>query len=403
MTDLLRDVRYAGRMLRKSLGQTFVAVIALGLGIGLATTAFSIAWGALMRGLPFPRADRIVHIALADPSHPQNRLDLNPLDFNDWRTRQTSFESLSGYYNGTINLSGGERPERFQGAFISANTFDLLRVRPLLGRGLRAGEDDLRTPLVAVISHHLWRTRYGGEAAAVGRPIRVNGQAAIIVGIMPAGFAFPYREDVWVPLRLDSAKLKRGEGQTLEVVGRLKDGVSPAKAQAEMDAVASALAREYPLTNRNLVKTRVQSYAAAAIGDQATGMLWIMVAFGVVVLLIACANVASLMVARASTRTRELAIRSALGAGRRRVMIQLLLESTLLAVLGAALGLLLASIGVGLFNAALALNVDNAPPFWIVIAVDRMALAFTLALTLLSGIACGLLPALQASRADVNE
>jgi len=401
MTDWLRDVRYAGRMLGKSPGQTVVAVIALGLGIGLATTSFSIAWGVLMRGLPFERSERILTLSTHDSAHPHNRGGVDPHDFVDWRSRQTSFESLAAYVNGTVNLSGAERPERFEGAFATANAFDVLRQRPLLGRTFRAGEDAPGSPVTAILSHSLWQSRYGRDPRVVGRTIRVNGQTATIVGVMPPGFAFPFSEQVWVTLKVDPAHAARGKGQSFSVYGRLRDGVAPARAQAEMSAIASTLAREYPLTNRDL-GVRVETFIAAVVGDQVSGLLWVLLGFGMVVLLIACANVASLMVSRASTRTRELAIRSALGAGRRRVMLQLLLESTLVAAGGAVLGIALARVGVGLFNGALAGNASNPPPFWIHIAVDRAALAFVLLLTLLSGLACGLLPALQASRADVN-
>ncbi len=402
MRDLLRDVRYACRMLAKSRGQTIVAVIALGLGVGLAATAFSIAWGALMRGLPFERSERILSLSSQDVQHFRDRIAVDPRDFVDWRSRQTSFESLAAFDNGTVALSGAERPERVDGAMMTADSFDVLRARPLIGRTFRAGEDAPGTPGVAVLSYSLWRSRYGGDSRILGHVIRANGQPATIIGVMPAGFGFPFREKVWLAMKLDPLHAPRGKSlRTYGVYGRLKDGVSPARAQAEMSAIGRALARQYPETNRDL-RVRVERYEAYAIGDETAGLLWIMLAFGIVVLLIACANVASLMVARASTRTRELAIRSALGAGRRRVMLQLLLESTLLAAAGAVVGVGLARLGVALFNAALALNVDNPPPFWIHIAVDGASLAFTLVLTLFAGLACGLLPALHASRADVN-
>ncbi len=402
MRDWLRDVRYAGRMLGKSRGQTIVAVVALGLGIGLATTAFSIAWGVIFRGLPFPDADRIMDLSARDAAHPESRNQVDLHDFVDWRARQTSFESLVGYDDGTINLSGAERPERFDGAQMTANAFDGLGVRPFLGRAFLPGDDRPGTPVVVVLSHWLWKSRYDGDPRVIGRSIRANGRPATIVGVMPPGFAFPFRQRVWVSLKLDLARAPRGKAEPLGIYGRLKPGVSRARAQAEMSAIAHDLAREYPSTNRN-VGARVQSFVEAVIGPNAMGMLLVMLGFGVVVLLIACANVASLMVARASTRTRELAIRSALGAGRRRVMLQILLESLLLAAVGAVVGVGLAQVGVSLFNAALTSNVDNAPPYWMHIAVDGPALAFTLLLTLLAGICCGLLPALQVSRADVNE
>lgn len=401
MRDWLREVRFAGRLLGKSPGPAIVAVVALALGIGLATTAFSIAWGVLFRGLPFPGANRIMDVSTRDAAHPESRNPVDLHDFVDWRARQTSFESLVGYDDGTVNLSGAERAERFDGAYVTANIFDSLGVRPFLGRTFRPGDDAPGTPLVVVLSHWLWTTRYDGDPAIVGRAIRINGMPATVVGVMPPRFAFPFREKIWVSLKLDLAAAPRGKARAIAVIGRLKEGVSRDRAQAEMGSIAKNLAREYPLTNKN-VGARVQGFIEAALGPGPMGMLLVMLGFGVVVLLIACANVASLMVARASTRTRELAIRSALGAGRRQVMLQILLESTLLAAVGAVLGVVLAWLGVWLFNAALALNVDNAPPFWIRIAVDGPALAFTLLVTLLAAICCGLLPALQVSRVDIN-
>jgi len=401
MRDWLSDVRYAGRMLGKSPLQSIVAVLALGLGIALATTSFSIAWGVLYRGLPVAGSERIMDLSALDLAHPESRNPVDLHDFVDWRSRQTSFESLAGYDDGTVNLSGAEGAERFNGAFVTANVFDALGIRPFMGRTFRPGEDAPGTPVVVVLSHWLWKGRYDGDPAIVGRAIRVNGRPATVIGVMPPGFAFPFREKVWVSLKLDLAQAPRGKAETVGVYGRLKEGVSRARAQAEMTSIARDLAREYPLTNKN-VQARVVSFVDATIGPKPRNMLLVMLGFGVVVLLIACANVASLMVARASTRTRELAIRSALGAGRRRVMLQILLESLLLAAAGAVLGIGLAWIGVGLFNGAITANPDNSPPYWMKIAVDGPALAFSLLVTLLAGIACGLLPALQVSRADVN-
>ncbi|HXO19163.1 MAG TPA: ABC transporter permease, partial [Thermoanaerobaculia bacterium] len=403
MTNILRDVRYGGRMLAKHPGHTVAALLALGLGIGLTTTVFSIDYGALLRGLPFERSDRIMAVYGTNLSQQQDRRDVFPLDYLDLRRRQTSFESLAAYSTGTINLSGDLQPERFDGAFLTADSLGVLRVRPLLGRGFLPGEDAPQAEPVVILGYGIWRTRYGGDPKVIGRAVRVNGQPATIVGVMPEGFKFPARQDVWVPKKIDPGKLKRrDEGDGLQLFGRLKEGVTAERAQIELTAFAKAIEKEYLETNRG-VGVEVVPFAKSFLGAKETGLLLVMLGFGFVVLFIACANVASLMVAKASLRTRELAIRSALGAGRRRVVVQLLVESTLLSLGGAILGVVLAAWGVGLFNAAIYSNQDNAPPFWIRCEVDGVALAFTLGITVLAGVLSGLMPALQASRADLNE
>jgi putative ABC transport system permease protein len=402
MDDLLRDVRFAVRMLIKNPGVTAAAVLALGLGIGLTTTTFSIAYGALMRGLPFERSERIMHLEANNPSQHEDSLEVWQLEFLDWRERQTSFEGLASFYSGTVNLSGDSQPERYDGAFITANAFSVLRVKPLLGRALQPADEAPQAEPAVVLGHNLWRSRYGGDPKVIGRPVRVNGRPGTIVGVMPPGFAFPIAQEVWVPLQIDRAKLEgRDDGTTLEVFGRLKDGVTPEQARAQMSGVAKALAREYPDLHRGRGIT-VKPYTEEYLGPEVFSMLSVMVLFGLVVLLIACANVASLMVARATRRTREIAIRSAMGAGRRRVVTQLLVESLMLSAAGALLGIGLAFVGVQLFNGAIYGPGGNTPPFWIRIAVDAPALLFTLGVTLLAGLTSGLMPALQASRTDVS-
>src|SRR5690348_11536174 len=228
MRDWLREVRFAGRLLGKSPGPAIVAVVALGLGIGLATTSFSIAWGVLFRGLPFPGGDRIMDISTRDAAHPESRGPVDLHDFVDWRARQTSFESLVGYDDGTVNLSGAERAERFDGAYVTANAFDALGVRPFLGRTFRPGDDAPGTPLVVILSHWLWTTRYDGDPAVVGRAIRINGMPATVVGVMPPRFAFPFREKIWVSLKLDLAAAPRGKARAIAVIGRLKEEIGRA-------------------------------------------------------------------------------------------------------------------------------------------------------------------------------
>jgi putative ABC transport system permease protein len=399
MTALARDLRFGLRMLAKSPGHTLAAVLALALGIGLSTAMFSIIYGVVIRGLPFERSERLMHLENDNPSKGQRSLEVYLPDFLEYRARQHSFEALAAFYTGTVNLSGDERPERFDGAFISANFLDLLRVKPLLGRGFLPGEDSPQAEPVVLLGWGVWQSRHNGDPRVIGRPVRINGMPGTIVGVMPRGFAFPVNQEIWVPLRQDPLKIRRGQGPTLEVFGRLRDRVSLEQARAEMQAITKALAAEFPETDggRGAV---VKPYTEEYIGEGPVLLLSIMMGACLFVLLLACTNVASLMMARASRRTREIAIRSALGATRRRLIGQLLTESLLLSLAGAALGVLLAEAGVRAFNAAI---VDKNPPFWVDIAIDPASLLFTLGAAMLAGVLSGLVPAFQVSRTDVNE
>jgi predicted permease len=398
MTGFVRDLRFGFRMMRKSLGHTAAAVLALGLGIGLTAAMFSILYGVIYRGLPFEQSERILHIENENPERDQHSLEVNYLDFLEMQRRQTSFEGLAAYSDGTVNLSGDGRPVRYDGGFLTAETLRQLRVKPLLGRGFLPGEDTFQAPPVVILGYGVWQTRYQGNRNVLGRTIRINGQPGTIVGVMPQGFEFPNNQEVWIPLRRDLAKENRGQGGSLEVIGRLRDGVSPEQARAEMKGIVKSLAAEFPETNKGLgavVKPLIDEY----VGNTRK-LLFTMFGACVFVLLIACTNVASLIMSRASQRTREIAIRSTLGADRWRLVAQLLLESLLLSLLGAALGLVLAVIGVRAFNAGIAVS---DPPYWIQIRVDPIAVAFTFGLALLAALAAGLAPAIQASRAQLAD
>ncbi|HWM94065.1 MAG TPA: ABC transporter permease [Thermoanaerobaculia bacterium] len=399
MTGLARDLRYGIRMLAKNPGLSLAAVLAFALGIGLSTAMFSIVYGVIFRGLPFEEPEQLVHIENNNPSKDQRSLEVFLQDYVELRERQKSFEDLGGFYMGTVNLSGDEKPERYEGAFMSANSFGLLRATPLIGRGIQPGEDSPGAEPVVILGWGVWQKRYNGDPEVIGRKVRVNGQAGTIVGVMPQGFAFPVSQEVWVPMRLDPLKTPRGRGETLEVFGRLRDGVSIEQARAELGGIAQALAKQFPETNegRGVV---IKPYTDEYIGEEPRALIVIMLAICLAVLLLACVNVASLIMARASKRTREIAIRSSLGADRRRLISQLLTESVLLSLVGALLGVLLAYVGIKVFNAAIA---DTQPPFWLKIAIDPAALLFALGATLVAGVVSGLVPAYQASRTDVNE
>lgn len=399
MSAWLAELRYAARGLRKNPAVAAIAVAALALGIGLTATMFSIVEGALLRGLPFEEGDRIMHLERNRPARDVEGMGVTLHDYLAWREQQRSFESLAAFYEGTVNLSGLERAERYDGAFITANGLELLGVRPELGRLFREDEDEPGAAPVILLGHHVWRDRFDADPEVLGRTLRVNGERATVVGVMPEGFRFPVEQDVWLPLRMDPAQIARGEGTTLEVFGRLREGASRDRAAAEMQTIAGRLAEAYPDTNEGIGAV-VQPFTDEYIGDEPRTMLWTMLGAVFLVLLIACANVANLLLARATTRSRELAIRSAIGASRLQVVGKLLAEALVLSAAGALLGLGLAWAGVRIFNAAVA---PASPPFWIDIGLHPRVLLFVLGITLFSALLSGIAPALQATGARLNE
>jgi len=399
MDSFSNDVRYAARMLAKNPGSSLLAVVALALGIGLTTMMFSIVYGALIKGLPFEDADRILHVERANPSEDIESMGVPIHDFVDWEEQQGSFTTIAAFYSGTVNMAGTETPERFDGAFISADGFGMLGVQPALGRLFREGEDRPGAAPVILLGYEVWRDRYDSDPDVVGRVETVNGEPTTIVGVMPEGFRFPVAEDVWLPLRLDPLDEERGQGLFLEVFGRLRDGVTPDQAFAEFQGIAARLADAYPETNEGVVPI-FQPYTKEFIGDEPTLMLYTMLAAVFLVLLISCINVANLLISRAALRSKEVGIRSALGATRRRIIVQFLAESAVLAFVGAALGVAIAGVGIRAFNTAIA---PTDPPFWIQIGLDPQVLAFVVGLAVVASVVAGIIPAVQASRANVNE
>jgi putative ABC transport system permease protein len=399
MGSIARDLRHGLRTLVKTPVLATISVLTFALGIGLTTTMFSIVNGAL-RDLPLERADRLMHLERNNLSQGIDSMEVTLHDFLDWRQRQHAFQQLAAFYQGTANLSGTEdRPERYDGGFMTANAFDQLGVEPILGRTFVAGEDLPGAEPVVLLGYHVWQSRFHGDPGVVGHTVRLNGRTTTVIGVMPKGFRFPVNQDLWAPLSLDTAGIKRGEGITLEVYGRLKDGVSLDQARADLAAIAVQQAAEHPETNQG-VGSVVKPYTREFIGEEAVQVLSVMLGAVFGVLLIACANVANLLLARSVLRTKEVAVRSALGATRRQILRQLLTETFLLAAGGAAGGLALAVAGVALFNRGL---VDTEPPYWLDIRIDPTVLLFTLALVLVASLAAGLLPALQASGSKAAE
>ncbi len=399
MSSFWRDVRYGLRMLGKAPGHTVAAAVALSLGIGLTTGAFSIVYGVLWRGLPYPQAEQLMQVDTQIPSRELLNQGVGVHDYLDWCRRQRSFVGLAGYTGGTVTISGGDRPERLDGGELTANALDLLRVGPLLGRGFQPGEDRPGATPVVLLSYQLWHNRFDGDPNVIGRAVRVNGHQVTVVGIMPPLFRFPGNEQLWTPMMLDPGKVERGKGETFGVVGRLRPGVTIDQAGAEMAAISHSLAVEYPRTNRGITAT-VEPIVHRFVDKAGRYMLYTMLVAVVCVLLIGCINVASLIMSRASQRTREIAIRTALGAGRRQVIAQILTESLILALVGTGAGLGLAWEGINLFNRAI---VVKDPPTWIHIALDLPALLFALGATLAAAVISGLVPAIQVSRTQLND
>jgi putative ABC transport system permease protein len=399
MQSLLRDIRYGIRSLRKSSGLTVVAVIALTLGIGLTTTMFSIVYGALMKGLPFPGGKSIVAIYRNNPSRGDRKMGTPISDFVEYRAAQRTLDDLGAYYTGTVNVSGTVDAERFAGAFVTASVVGLSRVQPLLGRTIQPGEDSPSGAKVVVIGYGMWQRRFGGDRAIIGKGLRVNGQPYTIVGVMPERFLFPDNADLWLPLQIDPLATTRGEGMLLDVVGRLKPGVTVERAGADFTAIATRLQKEFKVTNEG-IGTVVAPYVKSEIGPEAYQLLYTMLGAVFFVLLIACANVANLLLDRAAHKSKEVGVRTALGATRGAVVRQFLTEALVLSAGGALLGTILAKGAITVFNRAI---VDTQPPFFIDIRLHPPVLLFVIGVSVLATIFSGAIPAIQSSRSDINE
>lgn len=403
MSSALGHLRYGLRMLARRPGLSATAVVALALGIGLTTTMFSIVYGAVLRGMPYEESERLVALFRNRPAQGVQFMGVSIHDFEDWRSQQTSFEDIAAYYAETVNVGGTEgTPIRYLGAYASARMFDVLRVRPVLGRLFRPDEDHPSTPPVMLLSYRAWQDRFQGDPGIVGRVVRANAEMTTIVGVMPEKFGFPQQMDAWLPLRIDPLAFTRGggpavEGTQLQAVARLLPGVSVDTAQAEMATIAGRLAATYPASNQGIGVT-VAPLIDTFIGPQAAAMLYTMLGAVFGVLLIACANVANLLLARTVARSKEVAIRTALGASRARTIAQLLGETLVLAVAGAGAGLIVAKVGIDFFNAGLA---TQDTPLWLVATMDPVVIGFVVGLAGLSTLMAGTIPALRATSGDV--
>jgi len=400
MDGFFKDVRYGVRMLIKSPVLSLIAILAFSLGIGLTTTVFSIVNGAMYKGLPFEEADRVVSIWRNNPERDIERGGVSLHDFVDYRDQQTSLEAFGLWNQGAVNLVGTDgEPERYAGAMVTANMFDILRVAPVIGRGFLPGEDEPGADPVMIIGYDVWQEKFDGSPDVVGRVVRTNGESRTIVGVAPEGFKFPMEADMWAPLEVNPLEHERGEGPQLPGFGRLRQDVSLDRASADFATIGLRLETQYPEANEGFAPV-IEPFTKFVIGDELFGLLMAMLGAAIGVLLIGCANVANLLFARAAGREKEVAVRSALGARRIRVIRQLLIEVGVLSLAGAAVGMLIAVGGLAWFNRGLA---ANPPPFWMSFDLNSQVMLFVIVITALSAVAAGLFPALRATGRGMNE
>jgi len=401
MGTLLQDLRYGVRMLGKSPGFTAIAILTLALGIGANTALFSVVNGVLLNPLPYPRPNRLV--ALYSRAGNFQESSISYPNFLDWQRNNRSFASLGAYRSDNFNLIGAGVPERVRAEMISANFFDILGVTPVFGRTFTGQDDHAGAAPVALLSEGFWKRKFGGRRQIVGQAIDLNGTPYTVIGIIPASFYFSGNNfrlsDVYIPLGqwTDPTFLDRRVGMGMDAVGRLKDGLTIEQARADMSGIAQSLAQTYPDADKNTGVTLVP-LKQDIVGDVAP-LLYVLLGAVGFVLLIACVNIANLLLARSTGRTREFAIRAALGATRARVIVQLLTESILLAVTGGALGLLLAAWGT---KAAIRI-LPEALPRSGQVGLDVRVLIFTMGISIVAGILFGLAPALKTSHSNLQE
>jgi putative ABC transport system permease protein len=400
MDNLLSDIRYAIRNLINRPGFTLIAVMTLALGIGANSAIFSAVNALLIKPLQFPELDRVVTVWDKVPARGVEHNEVAMANYLDWRTQNQSFEHLGLSRWWTANLTGAEAPERLQGFLVTANFFDALGTKAIMGRTLLEEENQPGKDAVAVITYSLWQRRFGADPNIVNKTITINNIPRTVVGVMPERFNYPKGAEIYAPIAITPELATSRGNHSYYVVGRLKSGVSKEAAQADLNTIAARLEQQYPETNTGwganvipIVKDTVRMYDTA---------LWVMMGAVGFVLLIACANVANLMLARASGRQKEIALRAALGASRWRIVRQLLTESVIVALIGGTVGIMIAFWGVDLLRSANPGEAARFAPGWDQFGINPAVLLFTIGVSILSGLVFGLAPALQVSRPNLN-
>ena len=401
MESILQDLRYAVRTLIKNRGFTLIAVITLALGIGANTAIFTVVNAALLRGLPYREPERLMHLWETKPQQDFPRREASYPDFLDWQ-QNNSFEAMAAYGGAEDStIAGAGTPERVLSANVTANFFQTLGVTPLLGRVFDSDEDTPAAHPVVILSFGLWQRRFGGEASVLSKSVTIDGTPTAVVGILPAGFQFAPRggAELWMPLRVDERVASRRFMHWVNVVARLRPGVTQDQASSEMSTIARRIEKDYPDSHAGT------GISLTPLHEQFTGdikpILLALLGAVAVVLLIGCANVANLLLVRCSVRQKELAIRAAIGAGRMRLVRQLLTESLMLSAAGGVVGFALAQWGVGLLISAIPETRLNSMPYLAGISIDWRILGFVAALSVVTGVMFGVIPAIQASRVNV--
>jgi len=398
--DIWQDLRYAVRVLTKRRWYTLAAMTALALGIGANTAVFTLVNVVMLQGLPFEHSDRIVALGMHD-ARPRN-YGVSSQDFDDWRRATRTIPDLSAAFGANLTFSGDDRaPEQYAGVYMNAGGFDITGAKPIIGRLFTANDDRVGAPGVVVLSNDIWKNRYGSDPSVLGKNVRVQALDVTIIGVMPPNMKFPFNTEAWIPLaQLPPAVVNLGRGnRQLFVFGRLADGVTLEQARSEFTTVSRELARQYPNTNKEMTAT-VDLFLDRVLGSPIKLMFWSLMGAVVFVLLIACSNVANLLLAQAADRAREIGVRVALGATRWRIVRQLLVESVLLSLVSGIAGLGLAQLGIKWFDLE---TQGVGKPYWMIFRMDPRAFAFFVSVSLLSGILFGLMPALHISKTNLNE